>query len=59
MPKNIPVWGKTALLSAVIGLTWQFLEISYYGEIQPRPVDNVIMLIIVFVVYVLFCYIKR
>ena len=36
---------KTLYWFILIGLIWQVLEIACYGEIQPRIVDDVIVLI--------------
>nr|DAW70661.1 MAG TPA: hypothetical protein [Caudoviricetes sp.] len=42
----------TLLLMFVLWVFWAMLELHYYGEIQPRKVDNIIGVVI----YISFYY---
>ena len=41
----------TLIVTYLICILWQGLEILLYGEIQNREVDNIIMLIIIPIIY--------
>lgn len=45
--KNVTMGIVTFLLIyLIIGLCWQALELFFYGEVQPRVVDDIISVIL-------------
>lgn len=42
---------RTCIRFFLIGLLWQVLELIFYGEIQPRIVDDIIGLFLFYYIY--------
>lgn len=41
------MWVLTFLVVyLLVGIIWQFMELTFYGEVQPRVVDDIIALIL-------------
>ena len=42
---------KTVIKVCLISLLWQVLELILYGEIQPRIVDDIVAMFLVYYIY--------
>ena len=42
---------KTVIKVCLISLFWQVLELIFYGEIQPRMVDDIIAMFLIYYIY--------
>lgn len=49
--QTIIVVARTSIKFLLIGILWQVLELIFYGEIQPRIVDDIIGLFLFYYIY--------
>lgn len=42
---------KTVIKVCLISLLWQVLELIFYGEVQPRAVDDIIAMFLIYYIY--------
>lgn len=45
--------GFTLIIGFLIGIAWQLLEVAFYGEVQPRKVDDIILLVFMVIIFIL------
>ena len=52
MRKRIKAITKTAMVTVMLCGIWQMLEYLIYGEVQPRIVDDIMMLFFIPFIYI-------
>lgn len=45
--------GFTLLIGFLIGIAWELLELAIYKQIQPRIVDDIILVVFMVIIFIL------